>query len=72
MTERHRRRHAGFAGQDLPPILRGEQAEVEQLDVEAALALDHALGDLDQPEGLRHLAGTGLVAARGTVHQQDA
>jgi hypothetical protein len=52
MTERHRRRHAGLAGQDLPAVLRGEQAEVEQLDLEAALAPDHALGDLDQPEGL--------------------
>ena len=56
----------------LRPYSEVEQAEVEQVDLEAALALDRAPGDLDQPEGLRHLAGAGLVAARRAVDQQDA
>jgi hypothetical protein len=56
VAERHGCRHAGLAGQDLPAVLRGEQAEVEHLDFEAAFALDDAPRDLDQAKGLRHLA----------------
>ena len=33
VAEWHGRRHAGLAGQDLPPVLRGKQAEIEQLDL---------------------------------------
>src|SRR3954463_12457737 len=72
MAERHRRRDAGLAGMDLAPELGGEPVELQPLDLEAALALDHFLGDIHQPEALGYLAGAGLVAARRTVDQQDA
>jgi hypothetical protein len=50
---------------------RSEPAQVENVEGKSHF-LKHRLGDLDQPPGLRHLPGAGLVAARKAIDQQDA
>ena len=72
MAERLGRRHTGLAGQDLPAVLGGQQAEVQDVDLEAALALDDLAGDLDEPPGLGDLSGASLVVAHRSVDQQDS
>ena len=47
-----------------------EPGEVENVDGKSHF-LKYRLCDLDQPPGLRHLAGTGMFAARRTVDQED-
>jgi hypothetical protein len=69
VTERHRSRNTGLAWEDLPPILRGEHAEIEDVALEPVAFLDHLACELRQTEGLGHFAGTGLIVAGGAAHE---
>ncbi len=48
MAERHRRRYAGLARKYLTAVLRGEQAEVEEVALESPDTLDFPARDLGQ------------------------
>src|SRR5688572_31957922 len=72
VTERHGGRDAGLAGQDLASVLRGEDAEVEEVALESRVALDFTLRDPGEAVRLRDFAGTGLVASSGAVDEEDS
>ena len=72
VAERHGRRDARLARQDLAAVLGREQAQIEEVALEAFAAFDDLTGEPGQPERLRHLAGAGLVVPRGAGDEQDA
>src|SRR5436305_1565105 len=57
---------------DGPAELGRGATEIENVGVNAATVIDGALRQLDQTEGLRHLARTGVLGARRSIDQQDA
>jgi hypothetical protein len=63
---------AGFAGVDVPAVLRGQAAELHVLRPHTGRGCEDLAGDLGQPERLGHLARAGVLAARGAADQQDA
>src|SRR6185437_7150758 len=72
MAQRLRGRDAGLAWVDDAAVFGGEPRQVEHLDLEAARCFDDLLGDGDEAKGLRHLAGTSVLTAARSVHQQNA
>jgi hypothetical protein len=56
---------------NLPAEFRRQPRQVEKVDCKSHLG-EYRFGELDQPPRLRHLAGTGMFAARGAVDDEDA
>ena len=72
MTERCRRRKAGFAGVDLTAIFGCETTEVENLDAHAGLLLQFLFRSFHHAVAFRHFAGARMLTAGGTVDQQKS
>src|SRR6185437_8290683 len=69
MAERSSRREARLARMNVAAVLGGEPTQVQHFDRSARLCQNLAR-NLEQAIGLRHFAGTGVLAARRTVDQQ--
>src|SRR5712675_3561087 len=71
VTERHRGRDTGLAGMNLFAEFGSWPREIEDIDRKSHID-ENRLGKLDQAPGLRHLAGTGMLAARRAVDDENA
>jgi hypothetical protein len=71
VAERRRRRKARLAGMDLLTILGGKPAQIEHLALHGSFAGDDLTSAFQQPVGLGHLAGTGVLAAGRRVDEEN-
>src|SRR5439155_22205089 len=62
----------GLARVDRAAVFRRQATQVQDLNLEIALALEHLVRDHGEPPGFRGFSGTGVLAARGSIDQQDA
>jgi hypothetical protein len=56
---------------DVAPVLRGEPAQVEQLDRDPRRSSEYLACDFEQAIRFRHFTRTGVFAAGRTVDQQN-
>jgi hypothetical protein len=70
VAERHRGRDARLAWENLPSVFRGEEAQVEEVALEAIRRRHDLARKLREAEGLRHLAGARLVVTWCPVDEQ--
>jgi hypothetical protein len=71
VAERRRRRKARLAGMDLLTRLGGKPAQIEHLALHGSFAGDDLTSAFQQPVGLGHLAGTGVLAAGRRVDEEN-
>jgi hypothetical protein len=71
VTERHRRRDAGFAEEDLAAILRSEHAQIEEVALESVAAIKDLSCHLCETKRLGHFSRTGLIVTSRAAYEED-
>ena len=72
MAQRHRGGDAGFARKDDAAELRGEVAEIKEIDLKAGFFFHEFAGERGKAEGFRHFARAGFVGPGRAADEEDA